>query len=315
MLPERFFAIDYLQTIIAVEGGIYIKSDMLKEDIDYEVYKNPFNRNTWIAALLLSLFTTAFIIISWKSQKNTKFSLVFMIKVLTASLKANLGNDTFSLLRTELESFKVISFSALLFGNILWLTYNGALLSALVTPKVTKPFNDLESFSKSSYRLNTYIKGSAPASFWMQSPPNSIFKTIFEQNMDDSSFNTYKESMAKTIDEPNEAFYGSFMNIQQEKMDCKLELVVPMDVGKLSFGVKKGFPFSSFLNSEITKLKKSGVLKHMVDQQEYGNIFCSEKEDLGKNVQITIQKVIFPFCIILFGILVSLILLALEIMK
>ena len=125
---------------------------MLKEDIDYEVYKNPFNRNTWIAALLLSLFTTVFIIISWKTQKNTKFSLVFMIKVLTASLKANLGNDTFSLLRTELESFKVISFSALLFGNILWLTYNGALLSALVTPKVTKPFNDLESFSKSSYR-------------------------------------------------------------------------------------------------------------------------------------------------------------------
>ena len=71
-------------------------------------------------------------------------------------------------------------------------------------------------------RLNTYIKGSAPASFWMQSPPNSIFKTIFEQNMDDSSFNTYKESMVKTINEPNEAFYGSFMNIQQEKMDCKV---------------------------------------------------------------------------------------------
>ena len=56
----------------------------------------------------------------------------------------------------------------------------------------------------------------------MQSPPNSIFKTIFEQNMDDSSFNTYKESMVKTINEPNEAFYGSFMNIQQEKMDCKV---------------------------------------------------------------------------------------------
>ena len=88
-----------------------------------------------------------------------------------------------------------------------------------------------------------------------------------------------------------------------------------MDVGKLSFGVKKGFPLSSFLNSEITKLKKSGVLKHMVDKQEYGNIFCSEKEDLGKNVQITIQKVIFPFSIILFGIIISLMFLALEIIK
>ena len=40
--------------------------------------------------------------------------------------------------------------------------------------------------------------------------------------MDDSSFNTYKVSIEKTINEPNEAFYGSFMNIQQEKMDCKV---------------------------------------------------------------------------------------------
>ena len=88
-----------------------------------------------------------------------------------------------------------------------------------------------------------------------------------------------------------------------------------MDVGKLSFGVKKGFPFSSFLNSEITKLKKSGVLKHMVDKQESRSVFCSDKDDLGKNVQITFQKVIFPFSIILFGIMVSLIFLVLEIMK
>ena len=94
--------------------------------------------------------------IIWKSLDQTKFSLAFAIKALCVSLKANLGNDTFSSLSTEIESFKIIAFSALLFGNILWLTYNGALLSALVAPKVTKPFNDLESFTKSSYRFNKY---------------------------------------------------------------------------------------------------------------------------------------------------------------
>ena len=66
------------------------------------------------------------------------------------------------------------------------------------------------------------MKDSAMAGIWWQAQNNTIFRTIFEQNMDDSSFNTYKESMVKTINEPNEAFYGSFMNIQQEKMDCKV---------------------------------------------------------------------------------------------
>jgi hypothetical protein len=43
-------------------------------------------------------------------------------------------------------------FTTLLMGNVIWLTYNGALLSELITPKVVTPFHDLDSLIKSKYR-------------------------------------------------------------------------------------------------------------------------------------------------------------------
>ena len=123
------------------------------DDIDFAVYKTPFDGMAWLSILLLSFSVTFCIIISWKSLEHSKFSLTNAVQTFYISLKANLGNDSFSSVTTRLESFRVLSFFALLFGNVLWLTYNGQLLSALVTPKVTKPFIDLETFSKSSYRF------------------------------------------------------------------------------------------------------------------------------------------------------------------
>ena len=152
--PERFLAIDFLTPILSSKGGIFIKNDMLKEDIDFAAYKNPFDGKTWMAFILSLLLVTFCIMISWKNLDQSKISLTYFIKALFASLKANLGNDSFLSLATELKSFKVIAFFALLFGNVLWLAYNGALLSGLLTPKVTKPFNDFESFSRYSYRFD-----------------------------------------------------------------------------------------------------------------------------------------------------------------
>ena len=139
------------------EGGIFINNDMMIDDIDFAVYTTPFNEKAWISVMLLSLLITVCIMISWKSLDDSKFSSINAIQAFSISLKANLGNDSFSSINTKLESFRVVSFFALMFGNVLWLTYNGQLLSGLVTPKVTKPFNDLESFSKSSYRFDDII--------------------------------------------------------------------------------------------------------------------------------------------------------------
>ena len=156
-LPERLLAIDFLQSIISIDGGIFIKNDLLTEGVDFGVYKYPFEGKTWIAFILSSLLITISIMILWKNLDQNKFSLTYAIKAFIMSIKANFGKDSLSSLHIELDSFRIIVFFTLLFGNILWLTYNGALLSGLITHKVNTPFNDLESFAKSLYRfLMTY---------------------------------------------------------------------------------------------------------------------------------------------------------------
>ena len=42
--------------------------------------------------------------------------------------------------------------TVLLMGNAIWLAYNGALLSELITPKVVKPFHDWDTLIKSKNR-------------------------------------------------------------------------------------------------------------------------------------------------------------------
>ena len=71
--------------------------------------------------------------------------------------------------------------------------------------------------------MNTYVKGSVYASFWTQSPPNSIYRTIFEQKMDDMSFDNYKKSIEKAISMPNQAFFGANRQVQEEQESaCKV---------------------------------------------------------------------------------------------
>ena len=63
-----------------------------------------------------------------------------------------MGNDSFEHSRNQVTSLRILYFTALLMGNVIWLSYNGALLSELITPKVVKPFDDWDSFIKSKYR-------------------------------------------------------------------------------------------------------------------------------------------------------------------
>ena len=73
------------------------------------------------------------------------------------SLQANLGTDNFGSLRNQFTSTQMIFFTSLLMGNVIWMSYNGALLSELISPKVVKPFHDLETLVKSNYRFKIIV--------------------------------------------------------------------------------------------------------------------------------------------------------------
>jgi hypothetical protein len=56
--------------------------------------------------------------------------------------------------------------------------------------------------------LNTWQRSGYFASIFTQANPNTVYGSIFQNNMDDSSFNAVDDSLIKTITLPRQAFSG-----------------------------------------------------------------------------------------------------------
>ena len=85
----------------------------------------------------------------------------------------------------------------------------------------------LQSFLNLAFllRLNTHRRATYFGSIFDQASPNNIYGSIFENNMDDSSFNDWHESLTKTITLPRQAYAGyqeDFSAISE--IACKVSL-------------------------------------------------------------------------------------------
>ena len=56
-------------------------------------------------------------------------------------------------------------------------------------------------------RLNTHTRSSYFGSIFSQANPNTVYGSIYENNMDDSSFNAVNDSLIKST-LPRQAFFG-----------------------------------------------------------------------------------------------------------
>ena len=74
--------------------------------------------------------------------------------------------------------------------------------SACISKLMSLKNNDLYS------RLNTLKKTGSSASLFIQAKPGTKYETIYKTNMDDSSFNEAEDSINKTIQMPNQAYFG-----------------------------------------------------------------------------------------------------------
>ena len=128
----RYLAIDYLVPLDNFGNGIFVNKDSIGESLDFEVFQKPFDKWTWTILISSSL-------------------IVAIIIVITSNI-LNQGKLKFTLISTKFHSQQMVIFVALITGNIIWIAYNGALLSKLVKPRFDKPFHDLESLAKSNYR-------------------------------------------------------------------------------------------------------------------------------------------------------------------
>ena len=83
-------------------------------------------------------------------------------------------------------------------------------------------------------------------------------------------------------------------------------MVVKMQEALMSIGVKKGLPYTKFLNRELSKLRGSGVLQNIL---AIPKLTCPLDEEL---IPITFSKIIFLFTVFVLGGTLSIIIFIFE---
>ena len=77
-----------------------------------------------------------------------------LMKKIWASLVANFGEDCSEASESKIDhlnSYKIILFTCLIGGLLIWTTYTAFLVSQLSIHVIKHPFDDLDSLSKSNY--------------------------------------------------------------------------------------------------------------------------------------------------------------------
>ena len=162
IIYSRQFVIDFLPPIWNHIGGIYIRKKSLKQGFDFTVFFRPLDKFTWVLILVSSIFVSILIVLSWIILYSNVYNIPNPFKVFLVTLKAFFGSSSFDPLLTDgMETHRVILFTTLLMGNVVWLTFNGSLLSELIVPKVEKPFHNLQTLLETNYRycVHTFLKG------------------------------------------------------------------------------------------------------------------------------------------------------------
>ena len=122
------------------------------EGFDFDVFWQQFENWSWIVLIFMSIIISVCVVFVWKVSDQMTNMIQSVFKVIFMSLKTNMGTDSFEPIGNQITSVRVLILTALLMGNAIWLAYNGALLSQLITPKLVKPFDDWDSLIKSKYR-------------------------------------------------------------------------------------------------------------------------------------------------------------------
>ena len=152
IMDKRCLVIDFLVPLNSYSNGIFVKKDSMKESLDFQVFQKPLEKWTWTAMISSSLIITVSIVVTSKFLNQGNLKCCNFMGIFAKSFKANLGSASFVPNINQFHSLQMVIFVSLITGNIIWIAYNGALLSKLIEPRFDKPFHDLESLAESNYR-------------------------------------------------------------------------------------------------------------------------------------------------------------------
>ena len=145
---SRFEYIDYLFPMWEDRIGLYVRTKDISHKMDMNLFFSPFQIYVWIT-ICISAFIIAFIK-STIVEENHKICGSFLYFL--SSLKAFFGVPPSQNIAFGRDSHRLIVFVSLLFGQIVWVSYNAFLTSELAITEESLPFKDLESLSETEWR-------------------------------------------------------------------------------------------------------------------------------------------------------------------
>ena len=220
---ERHLVMEFLIPVAPADLGVFIKKRTVAVGLDFDVFIKPFDKWTWFAILSSSFVTFLLIVAIKKYFEGDGMSLIKSLDVFATTLQSHCGSPNLESFGGRRVSLKIIIFVSVLMGNIVWMSYNGALLSELITIRDIKPFYDWETFVHSLHTLNTDPKGYSTGSLFAESKPNTIYRHVLDNTMDDYSFNQPYESMKRTVENPKHAYHGHvFRVLSYQDMACQV---------------------------------------------------------------------------------------------
>ena len=188
ILPERALYVDYLPPLGPYICGIYIPSIEAKENYDLDTFIAPFKTNVWLLTVLSILLISLTKLILLKV--NNCYQTFDGFWCLWSSFTAIFGGFTHQndlLLKTKI-SYRSTIFVSLLGGTLIWMAYRSCMTAEFNDFQKKYPFTDMESFSKTNWRMVTASKTSATAMLFQSYPKNSSFTKVYENNMDEDSY-------------------------------------------------------------------------------------------------------------------------------
>ena len=148
---ERQAFVEFFPSLGAEINAAYIPILDSSQNIYWDTFLLPFHFELWCMVIAFSFVIAAIKLLVLNCTENS-IMLLDGFCFLWTSFIANFGGKPTATKIDKKRSYKVVVFTSLLSGVLIWIIYRSMLTAAFSVAYKKYPFNDMESFSRTNWR-------------------------------------------------------------------------------------------------------------------------------------------------------------------
>ena len=151
LVYKRALYIDYLPPVTEFLCGVFIQNSDLSEHLDLDTFVAPFNYTLWMMILLSTFIIAVMKSISMKCYQQPVGFFDWIAFMWNSFIAFFGGKPSLTKVDSNL-GYKMIVFSSLLGGFIIWICYRSSLTAELAVSLKKYPFQNMDTLSKTQWR-------------------------------------------------------------------------------------------------------------------------------------------------------------------